>query len=88
LNVSADSFYSSQGRRDPLFEDRNEGAVPGTVWWAFAHADQLTEGLWMLSCRAGAGVLDLLRSEYPAATSMEMETFQLLALVGQLANQS
>lgn len=25
LNVSADSFYSSQGRRDELFHDRSEG---------------------------------------------------------------
>lgn len=50
MNASADSFYSSQGRRDEWFEDDN-GAL-----------------------------LDRLRREQPSVVSMEMESFQILAL--------
>ncbi|CAM9286704.1 unnamed protein product [Hapterophycus canaliculatus] len=31
LNASADSFYSSQGRLDPSFEDRNDDLVPSLL---------------------------------------------------------
>ncbi len=57
LNASADSFYSSQGRRDEHFEDDN------------------------------GELLDRLRREYPSVASMEMETFQLLALAGASKNR-
>lgn len=50
MNVSACSFYSSQGRRDVFFDDRNED------------------------------LLDMLRERHPSLASMEMESFQLLAL--------
>ncbi len=49
-NVTAESFYSSQGRIDSKFDDEN------------------------------AGIFDLIRASYPTATTLEMETFQLLHL--------
>jgi len=31
INVTADSFYSSQGRADPSFNDENEGLIPAVL---------------------------------------------------------
>jgi uridine phosphorylase len=50
VNVTAESFYSSQGRIDPDFEDNNHN------------------------------INSLLLSHYPAARSLEMESFWLLHL--------
>jgi len=50
LNVTADGFYATQGRRDPNFDDRN------------------------------ADLIDNVMERFPNASSMEMETFQLLHL--------
>jgi hypothetical protein len=50
LNATADSFYSSQGRTDANFDDRNETLI------------------------------DEIIAKFPAATTLEMETFQLCAL--------
>jgi uridine phosphorylase len=52
LNATADSFYSSQGRTDANFDDRNETLI------------------------------DEIIAKFPAATTLEMETFQLCALSG------
>eukprot|EP01034_Spumella_vulgaris_P024797 gene24797-31177_t len=49
-NVTAESFYSSQGRLDANFDDEN------------------------------TTIMDLIRTAYPAATTLEMETFMLLHL--------
>jgi uridine phosphorylase len=50
VNVTADSFYSSQGRIDDRFYDHNHG------------------------------IIDLIQKKYPAARSLEMETFTLFHL--------
>ena len=50
LNVTAESFYSSQGRIDDSFDDSN------------------------------AEVLNTIASRYPAAKTLEMESFMLLHL--------
>ncbi|KAI8872218.1 hypothetical protein GQ42DRAFT_161475 [Ramicandelaber brevisporus] len=50
LNATADSFYSSQGRTDTAFDDRNEA------------------------------LFDAIRTKYPAAQTLEMETFMLYHL--------
>jgi uridine phosphorylase len=49
-NVTADSFYSSQGRIDDNFNDYNHS------------------------------IIDIIKEKYPSASSMEMETFNLLHL--------
>jgi hypothetical protein len=89
LNVSADSFYSSQGRRDELFHDRSEGKDDRRQG-GMRHKNRTTgydhgsvvkpslkRCLWLCAC---AGVLSSLHGAYPGVLSMEMETFQLLAL--------
>lgn len=50
LNITADGFYATQGRRDPNFDDRN------------------------------ADLIEKVMERFPSASSMEMETFQLLHL--------
>jgi hypothetical protein len=50
INITADSFYSSQGRHDPNFYDDNES------------------------------LLNQIKDKYPAARSVEMETYQLFHL--------
>jgi uridine phosphorylase len=51
VNITADSFYSSQGRKDDRFDDRNENLIDGNI-----------------------------KTRYPNARSLEMESFYLLHL--------
>ena len=82
LNASACSFYSSQGRRDPWFDDDNSGLLdrlrgkrlPTFVFVHFSFVGETESSLIVLILRS----LD--PGLYPATLSMEMETYQLFAL--------